>query len=71
MLQTICEQNPELTLKTAEITTKLITKNKRNARNLIIEVDTQTLSNETKPTKNGVENMSHRRLLNGDQVFQM
>jgi hypothetical protein len=38
----ICEQNPELPLKTGDITTKFITKNKRNARNLVIEVDTQT-----------------------------
>ena len=38
----ICEQNPELPLKTEDITTKFITKNKRNARNLVIEVDTQT-----------------------------
>ena len=37
-----CEQNPELPLKTGDITTKFITKNKRNARNLVIEVDTQT-----------------------------
>ena len=34
----ICEQNPELTLKNADITTKFITKNKRNSRNLITEV---------------------------------
>ena len=36
----IHEQNPELTLKNADIT-KFITKNKRNSRN-IIEVDTKT-----------------------------
>jgi len=38
----IREQNPELPLKTGDITTKFITKNKRNARKLVIEVDTQT-----------------------------
>ena len=38
----IREQNPELKLKNADITTKFITKKKRNSRNLIIEVDTKT-----------------------------
>jgi hypothetical protein len=38
----ICEQNPELTLTTGDITTKFVIKNKKNARNLVIEVDTQT-----------------------------
>jgi hypothetical protein len=36
----IREQNPEIPLKTGDI--KFITKNKSNARNLVIEVDTQT-----------------------------
>ena len=38
----IREQNPELTLINADITTKFITKYKRNSRNLITEVDTKT-----------------------------
>ena len=38
----IREENPEIPLKTGDITTKFITKNKSNARNLVTEVDTQT-----------------------------
>ena len=36
-----CEQNPELALTRGDMTTKFIFKNKRNARNLVIETDTQ------------------------------
>ena len=38
----IIEQNPEIPLKTGDITAKFITQNKRKTRNLITEVDTQT-----------------------------
>ena len=38
----IREQNPEVTLKTEDIRTKFITKNKRNSRKFVIEVDTKT-----------------------------
>ena len=66
----ICEQNPELTLKNADMKTKFITKNKRNSRNLIIEVDTKTYRVMKQKLKMAW-NMSHRRLYSGDQVFQM
>ena len=58
----ICEQNPELTLKNADITTKFITKNKRNSRNLIIEVDTKTYRVMKQIKLKMAWNMPHRRL---------
>jgi hypothetical protein len=38
----ICKQNPELELTKGDITTIFIFKNKRNTRNLVIEIDTKT-----------------------------
>jgi hypothetical protein len=38
----ICDQNPELALTKEDITTKFIFKNKRNVRNLVIELTTKT-----------------------------
>jgi hypothetical protein len=53
----ICKQTPELALTKGDITAKLIFKNKRNARNLVIEIDKNIQDNATKQTENWLDDM--------------
>ena len=62
-------QNPELTLKAGEVNPKFVYREKRNTKNLVIEVDPQTRQ-KIFNTKLKI-GWQHERLYSGQQVFEM